>query len=375
MLFGVFSRVKKAISLALLILLFFCLMSRIDYVVNASLYNYGLRFSYDWARGYWATYSAIFVVFAVMMSYVYWLGSVKTRRDAKISISILVTIVLLMVGGLQDIMFFVFWAGGLPPTNVVWWWSPWTSLVGTWNSMIQISFMALMSCTSIFTCFLAVDGERNRNLVMRVLTCGTRAPAFMHSFPRILHVEKRGSEVTGTCYSEAQAPSGNIGSIQEIEFDKQVSRRKEKLAEMSENIYPELAGLVAIERNLVQIGSSEKTLKERYLEAVSCGWKTVKEVCLQVHPEVNESSHEKARVMKSTSMFLMRLSKPNVNLVDRRLGKTGFEYCLSVKGLKTLLFYGKEAARTERKRILHERTLELGMCESKVCAKRTRLIR
>jgi hypothetical protein len=163
MLIGRFSRFKKALSLALLILLFFCLMSRIDYVVNADLYNYGLSFSYDWARGYWVTYSAVFVVFAVAVSCAYWFGSVKTRRDAKISISILATIVLLMVGGLQDVMFFVFWGGGLPATDVVWWWSPWISLVGTWNSVIQIGFMALMSCASSLTWILAVN-KRNRAL-------------------------------------------------------------------------------------------------------------------------------------------------------------------------------------------------------------------
>jgi len=277
-----------------------------------------------------------------------------------------------MVGGLQDVMFFVFWAGGLPQANVVWWWSPWTSLVGTWNSMIQISFMALMSCISIFTWILAAEGERNRNLVMRVLACSARTRTFLCSFPHILHLEKMTSEVTGTCYPEAQVPSDNIGSIQEIESDTQVSRQEEKQTEMSENIYPEIPGSVAIERNLIQTGRSEKTLKEKYLEAVSYGWKTVKEVCLQVRPELNECSREKARAMKSTSMYLMRLSKPNVNLVDRRLGKTGFEYCLSAEGLKRLLFYGKEATRTERKRILRERALELGIYESRVCAKRAR---
>jgi hypothetical protein len=163
-------------------------------------------------------------------------------------------------------------------------------------------------------------------------------------------------EVTGTCYPEAEVPLGNIGSVQEMEFDMQVARQKEKLVEMSANINRELAALVATKGCFIQIGRGEKTLKERYLEAVSCGWRTVKEVCIQVHPGITEGSSEKERAMKSTSMFLMRLC--NSSLVRRRLGKTGFEYILSVKGLRSLLFYDRmkwdEAVRTERKRILHD---------------------
>jgi hypothetical protein len=139
---------RTAISFGILVLLFFCLMSRMDYVVNSTLYDYGLRFSYEWADGYWVTYNAVFVAFALAMSCAYWLGSQKSWRDMKFSIAVLATIVLLAVGGLQDIMFFALWAGGLPPSNVVWWWTPLASVVGTWNSTIQIGFTALMVCAS-----------------------------------------------------------------------------------------------------------------------------------------------------------------------------------------------------------------------------------
>jgi hypothetical protein len=146
---------EKAILLAILVLLFFCLMSRMDYVVNSTLYDYGLRFSYDWAGEYWVTYNAIFVAFALAVSCAYWFGSHKTRRDMKFSIALLVTIVLFTLGGLQDVMFFVLWGGGLPPSNVVWWWVPWTNLIGTWNSAIQVGFTTLMFGASICTWILA----------------------------------------------------------------------------------------------------------------------------------------------------------------------------------------------------------------------------
>ena len=140
---------RTAILMALMVLLFFCLMSRMDYVVNSTLYNYGLRFSRGWADGYWITYNAIFVAFALGISCAYWFGSRKTRRDLKFSIALLTTIILFTIGGLQDIMFFVLWAGGLPPNNVVWWWAPLANIVGTWNSTIQVAFTSLMVCVSV----------------------------------------------------------------------------------------------------------------------------------------------------------------------------------------------------------------------------------
>jgi hypothetical protein len=131
-------------------------MSRIDFIVNGILYNYGLTFSYEWALGYWITYILIFVIFSITVSFIYWFGSNKTLRDQKISIALLITINSLMVGGLQDIMFYVFWAGGLPPNHVVWWWIPWTQILGTWTSLHQVIFAILMACSTLFTWILAM---------------------------------------------------------------------------------------------------------------------------------------------------------------------------------------------------------------------------
>ena len=148
--------VPKAFVLVFLIFLFFCLMSRIDFVINGMLYNYGLRFSYEWALGYWITYVLAFVVFSITISFTYWYSSNKTAKDLRFSIALFVTINALVVGGLQDIMFYVFWAGGLPPNNVVWWWTPWAYILGTWTSLHQIGFAALMICGILFSWILAV---------------------------------------------------------------------------------------------------------------------------------------------------------------------------------------------------------------------------
>jgi len=70
----------------------------------------------------------------------YWLGSNKTAKDLKFSFGLATTVILLLIGGLQDVMFFVFWDGGLPPNDVIWWWVPWQHLFGTWTSLMQLAF-------------------------------------------------------------------------------------------------------------------------------------------------------------------------------------------------------------------------------------------
>jgi len=124
-------------------------MSRIDFIVHNTLYSYGLQFSYEWANNYWFTYNTIFLIFGVALGSVFWVSSNKTRKDLKLSLALIGTITLLTVGGLQDIMFFVLWGGGLPHSSVVWWWMPWAGIVGTWNSLAQIALTSVTSCAGV----------------------------------------------------------------------------------------------------------------------------------------------------------------------------------------------------------------------------------
>ena len=150
----------KYTAIALLVLSFFCIMSRIDFIVHSTLYEYGLQFSYSWALEYWVLYPGIFVIFSLTTGFMFWLGSKKTARDFKISVAIVATVILLAAGGLQDIMFFVLWAGGLPPVDVIWWWNPWRHILGTWSSTSQIVSASLaLSATLI----LWIQTIRKRN--------------------------------------------------------------------------------------------------------------------------------------------------------------------------------------------------------------------
>ena len=124
-------------------------MSRLDFIVNSRLYDFGLIFSYEWANSYWLAYDLAFVVFSVMIGYIYWFGSPKKACDLKVVVALLVTINLLAIGGLGDILYFVFWAGGLPTGDVVWWWSFWNGVFGTWNSVMQVELVLLMAGFSV----------------------------------------------------------------------------------------------------------------------------------------------------------------------------------------------------------------------------------
>jgi len=127
----------------MLVFLFFSLMSRIDFIVHTTLYNYGLHFSYEWAYEYWIVYCTIFFTFSFLTGFMYWLGSNKNDQDRKVSIALTTSMSLLFVGGTADIMVFVLWVGRLPPESVIWWWVPWYRIFGVWTTSMQLAFAAL----------------------------------------------------------------------------------------------------------------------------------------------------------------------------------------------------------------------------------------
>jgi hypothetical protein len=143
-------RILKGLAVALLIFTFFCLMSKIDSIVHRTLYNYGLKFSYQWANEYWLTYNATFFAFSIIMAVTYWLGSSKTLEDLKVSAGLSATVIILAVGGLQDILFYALWGNGLPPNDVVWWWMPWNGILGAWFSSMQVALVvSALSITAL----------------------------------------------------------------------------------------------------------------------------------------------------------------------------------------------------------------------------------
>jgi len=101
----------------------------------------------------------VFVAFAVMVAVTYWLSSQRTSQDKKAAVALAVTINLLTLGGLEDVLYFA-WDGGLPAASEVWWWSPWTNVFGTWNSIMQIGMLTAMAATSALTCSLLLKNKK-----------------------------------------------------------------------------------------------------------------------------------------------------------------------------------------------------------------------
>ena len=134
-------RLLRAFVLCSLVFLFFVFMAGLDFVVNRVLYGYGLCFSFGWAGFYWSVFGCCFVVFGGMVGFSYWLGSQKKHTNLKVGVGLFLSVCLLFLGGLQDVLWFVLWGGGLPCADVVWWWMPWCGLFGFWNSACQLALL------------------------------------------------------------------------------------------------------------------------------------------------------------------------------------------------------------------------------------------
>jgi hypothetical protein len=128
----------RGLGLGVLVFLFFVFMSGLDFVVHRVLYGYGLRFSFDWAVFYWVVFGCVFVVFGGVVGFVYWLGSGRGWRSVRVGVCLCLSVCLLFCGGLEDVLWFVCWGGGLPGGDVVWWWVPWFWVFGFWNSVLQL---------------------------------------------------------------------------------------------------------------------------------------------------------------------------------------------------------------------------------------------
>ena len=130
----------ERVSLVFFIILFYIFISGIDFIVHGVLYSYGLTFSYEWAMPYWILLAIVIFVFAIATGIAYWSGSDKSGIDKIEAICIISSISLLNIGGLLDILVYIFWQRMIPPNNLVWWWSPWYYVFGFWDFGLQLLF-------------------------------------------------------------------------------------------------------------------------------------------------------------------------------------------------------------------------------------------
>ena len=118
-------RKESLITLAIVVA-FFLIMTRIDYVVNCILYEHGLKFSEVWHSEWTYIYILAYVFFAVVMGYF--------NKSLKLGLSLLVISLI----STQDIIYFLVWnAGNRFPTSM-WVWMYQYRLFGYWNIATQL---------------------------------------------------------------------------------------------------------------------------------------------------------------------------------------------------------------------------------------------
>ena len=152
-------RILRGVVLILFLFVFFVIASGLDFIVNRVLYNFGLKFSFGWAIPYWLLYDGLFLIFGVSVSFAYWLGSNRNHKNVKFTFYLFFSVVLLIFGGLVDVIFFIFWGGGLPDFSVVWWWTPWYALLGFRNSLLQL---LLLSAVTLIVVLMWIQAFKNK---------------------------------------------------------------------------------------------------------------------------------------------------------------------------------------------------------------------
>jgi hypothetical protein len=122
-------------------LLFFfgvLLFTRVDFLINNSLYSYGLQFNENW----YAEYSSLY---ALCYQFLIFVLLVYTRN-----LKLFVFMEIFVLTSTQDLVYFGLWQGAFPQTE--WSWMPFYRIFGTWTTTDQ----ALLSFSANLLVLLAI---------------------------------------------------------------------------------------------------------------------------------------------------------------------------------------------------------------------------
>jgi hypothetical protein len=140
---------KTTISLfffAIAVLIF----TRLDYLTNAELYRFGLKFSDSWWQNYQIIYNCLFqLVIGFSLFY---------SRNWRLSI--IQEAFVLSCG--QDLVYFGLWSGGVFPSGN-WTWMNMYNMLGTWTTPMQVMFSAALTAAPI----LMFYGLKRQNVQLR----------------------------------------------------------------------------------------------------------------------------------------------------------------------------------------------------------------
>jgi len=136
---GVGRKADRLIAL-ILFLLAVLVLTRLDFLVNETLYGYGLEFSYGWYREYTILYGLSYQL--VLLLLFLW------ARDWRL-VCVLEGFVL---SSGQDLIFFMVWNGGFPEGE--WTWMLFYRVFGFWNTNTQILLTVGVTLASFVLTFV-----------------------------------------------------------------------------------------------------------------------------------------------------------------------------------------------------------------------------
>lgn len=162
-------RVKdELLFIAVLQFFLFCLTS-IDYIVNFTLYRFGLRFDYEWANIYWTLLGLIWISVALLATSAYFidrLENVSATQKKRIYLKgglIGATVLAEHYGGFLDTLFFgILKILGHPWSYAWfenWWWHPYSKIFGFY-AMPQNIVINLITVVALCICWWLVDKRK-----------------------------------------------------------------------------------------------------------------------------------------------------------------------------------------------------------------------
>jgi len=123
---------SKAGLLLTLFNLWLFFMAILDHIVHSRLYEYGLRFSLQWADPYW-------IVFNLIFGATFTLTAVNLKKSRKV-FGILFTMVGEWVGMFLDSLFYLI-HGEFPSESVNWFWMPFSRFFGIrWTTSMHLTY-------------------------------------------------------------------------------------------------------------------------------------------------------------------------------------------------------------------------------------------
>lgn len=122
---------KRTLLAILLFAVSVLVLSRLDFLVHSTLYDYGLIFSYSWANEYWILYALAYQLVIIPLS-------LWTRN-----LYLFLVTEGFVLSATQDLIFFGLWEGWFPSGD--WTWMPQYNLFGGWTTANQFDLCLLVN--------------------------------------------------------------------------------------------------------------------------------------------------------------------------------------------------------------------------------------